>query len=208
MDTQTKKAIKQAFLQGELKVLSVDNDTNHVDYQVISDVMRHHTPHKRILRVELDNGQFVIATQDHSLFTIEDSKIKPIETDHLSVGGILAIVEGDQVKECVITNISQEEDCEYTYDLCVPMNENFVLANGILAHNSYSIGGISLDLDRSSKYESLKSSAESMWSQSVEAKARTTKFMRGLRQPKYGVGIRSAFGSHVGRGVLSPRNFL
>lgn len=81
-------------------------------------------------------------------------------------------------------------------------------ANWIVDEFSYSIGGISLDLDRSSKYETLKSTAESMWSQSVEAKARTTKFMRGLRQPKYGVGIRSAFGSHVGRGVLSPRNFL
>lgn len=208
MENHTKQAIRDAFLQGELKVLSVDNDTNQVEYQVISDVMKHHTPHKKILRVELDNGQFVIATQDHSLFTLEEGKIKSIETDQFSVGDTLVIVEGSQVKERIITNISQEEYCEYTYDLCVPMNENFVLANGILAHNSYSIGGISLDLDRSSKYEGLKSSAESMWSTSVEAKARTTKFMRGLRQPKYGVGIRSSFGPAVGRGVLSPRNFL
>lgn len=208
MDSTTKQAIKQAFLQGELKVLSVDNETNQVDYQVISDVMRHHTPHKKILKVELDNGQFVIATQDHSLFTIEEGKIKPIETDQFSVGDSLAIVEEGQVKGCLITNISQEDDCEHTYDLCVPMNENFVLANGILAHNSYSIGGISLDVERSSKYEGLKSSAEQMWSQSVEAKTRTTKFIRGLRQPKYGIGIRSAFGPHVGRGVLSPRGFL
>ena len=68
----------------------------------------------------------------------------------------------------------------------------------------YSIGGISLNIDRSSKYEGLKSSAEQMWSQSVEAKTRTTKFIRGLRQPKYGIGVRSAFTPHVGRGVLSP----
>ena len=81
-------------------------------------------------------------------------------------------------------------------------------ANWIVDEFDYSIGGISLNIDRSSKYESLKSSAEQMWSQSVEAKTRTTKFIRGLRQPKYGVGIRSAFGPHVGRGVLSPRNFL
>ena len=53
----------------------------------------------------------------------------------------------------------------------------------------YSIGGISLSLDRSSKYEGLKSSAEQMWSMSVDAKSRTTKFMRGLSQPKYGIGI-------------------
>jgi len=81
-------------------------------------------------------------------------------------------------------------------------------ANWIVDEFDYSIGGISLSLDRSSKYEGLKSSAESMWQQSVEAKTRTTKFMRGLSQPKYGVGIRSAFGPHVGRGVLSPRNFI
>lgn len=81
-------------------------------------------------------------------------------------------------------------------------------ANWIVDEFDYSIGGISLSLDRSSKYEGLKSSAEQMWSMSVEAKSRTTKFMRGLSQPKYGIGIRSAFGPHVGKGVLSPRNFL
>ena len=66
-------------------------------------------------------------------------------------------------------------------------------ANWIVDEFDYSIGGISLNIDRSSKYEGLKSSAEQMWSQSVEAKTRTTKFIRGLRQPKYGVGVRSAF---------------
>lgn len=81
-------------------------------------------------------------------------------------------------------------------------------ANWIVDEFDYSIGGISLSLDRSSKYESLKSNAEQMWQQSVEAKARTVKYIRGLRQPKYGIGIRSAFGPHVGRGVLAPRNFL
>lgn len=81
-------------------------------------------------------------------------------------------------------------------------------ANWIVDEFDYSIGGISLSIDKSSKYEGLKSSAEAMWQASVEAKTRTTKFMRGLQQPKYGIGIRSAFGPHVGRGVLGPRNFL
>jgi hypothetical protein len=81
-------------------------------------------------------------------------------------------------------------------------------ANWIVDEFDYSIGGISLSIDKSSKYEGLKSSAEAMWQSSVEAKTRTTKFMRGLQQPKYGIGIRSAFGPHVGRGVLGPRNFL
>lgn len=81
-------------------------------------------------------------------------------------------------------------------------------ANWIADEFDYSIGGISLSIEKSSKYESLKQNAESQFDKAAEAKARTVKFMRGLQQPKYGLGIRSAFGPAVGRGVLSPRNFL
>lgn len=72
----------------------------------------------------------------------------------------------------------------------------------------YSIGGVSLSIEKSSKYESLKSNAESQFDKATEAKARTVKFIRGLQQPRFGIGIRSAFGPRVGRGILSPRNFL
>ncbi|NDB59445.1 hypothetical protein EB001_13490 [bacterium] len=81
-------------------------------------------------------------------------------------------------------------------------------ANWIVDEFDYSIGGISLNIDKSSKYEGLKSSAESQWQTATEMKARTTKIIRGLVQPKYGIGVRSAFGPNVGRGVLSPRNFI
>lgn len=72
----------------------------------------------------------------------------------------------------------------------------------------YSIGGVSLSIDRSSKYESLKGNAEQQFDKAVEAKQRTVKFIRGLQQPRYGIGIRSAFGPQVGRGILSPRQFV
>jgi len=72
----------------------------------------------------------------------------------------------------------------------------------------YSIGGVSLSIDKSSKYESLKSNAEGQFDKATEAKQRTVKFIRGLQQPRYGIGIRSAFGPRVGRGVLSPRQFI
>jgi hypothetical protein len=72
----------------------------------------------------------------------------------------------------------------------------------------YSIGGVSLSIEKSSKYESLKSNAEGQFDKATEAKQRTVKFTRGLQQPRYGIGIRSAFGPRVGRGVLSPRNFV
>ena len=72
----------------------------------------------------------------------------------------------------------------------------------------YSIGGVSLSLNRSAQYETLKQNSEGQFDKASEAKARTVKFIRGLQQPKYGVGIRSSFGSNVGKGVLSPRGFL
>jgi len=72
----------------------------------------------------------------------------------------------------------------------------------------YSIGGISLSLEKSSKYESLKSNAEGQLDKATEAKSRTVKFIRGLQQPKFGFGVRSSFGPAVGRGILSPRSFV
>lgn len=72
----------------------------------------------------------------------------------------------------------------------------------------YSIGGISLSIDKVSKYMALKENAESQWDKLVETKSRTTKYMRGLRQPRFGIGVRSAFGPHVGQGILSPRRFM
>ena len=81
-------------------------------------------------------------------------------------------------------------------------------ANWVADEFDYSIGGISLSIERSSKYADLKQNAESQFDKATEAKARTVKYIRGLQQPKYGIGIRSAFGPHTGRGVLSPRNFL
>lgn len=72
----------------------------------------------------------------------------------------------------------------------------------------YSIGGISLSIEKSSKYMDLKRNAEEQWDKLTEAKARTTKYVRGLSQPRFGRGVRSAFGPHVGAGILSPRNFI
>jgi hypothetical protein len=72
----------------------------------------------------------------------------------------------------------------------------------------YSIGGISLDIEKSSKYMDLKRNAEEQFTKLTEAKLMTEKYVRGLAQPRFGRGVRSAFGPHVGRGVLSPRSFI
>jgi len=80
--------------------------------------------------------------------------------------------------------------------------------NWIADEFDYSIGGISLSIEKSSKYMDIKQNAEDQWDKLTEAKARTTKYLRGLSQPRFGRGVRSAFGPYVGRGVLSPRNFI
>jgi hypothetical protein len=80
--------------------------------------------------------------------------------------------------------------------------------NWVADEFDYSIGGISMSIDKSSKYESLKQNAEGQLDKATEAKARTVKFIRGLQQPKFGFGVRSSFGPQVGRGVLSPRSFV
>jgi len=80
--------------------------------------------------------------------------------------------------------------------------------NWIANEFDYSIGGISLSIEKSSKYEGMKQNAEDQWDKLVESKSRTEKYMRGLAQPRFGRGVRSAFGPYVGRGVLSPRGFV
>lgn len=91
---------------------------------------------------------------------------------------------------------------------------SLVTAAQALAYNwvsdefDYSIGGISLNIEKSSKYMDLKRNAEEQWDKLTEAKSRTEKYFRGLAQPRFGRGVRSAFGPYVGRGVLSPRSFL
>ena len=92
---------------------------------------------------------------------------------------------------------------------CAIIHATFALqANWTVDEFDYSIGGISLNIERSSKYEMLRAAAETQVQMATEMKQRTTKYIRGLQQPKYGIGIRSAFGPNVGRGVLSPRGFI
>lgn len=83
-----------------------------------------------------------------------------------------------------------------------------VMLNWISDDFSYSIGGVSLDLDKSSKYESAYQAVKDNWETQLDRAKQTVKVIRGLQQPRFGMGVRSAFGPYVGRGVLSPRNFI
>lgn len=85
---------------------------------------------------------------------------------------------------------------------------NALQANWIADEFDYSIGGVSLNLDKSSKYESLKQGAVDQFDKQLERAKLTVKIVKGLQMPKYGTGIRSSFGPYVGRGVLAPSKFM
>lgn len=80
--------------------------------------------------------------------------------------------------------------------------------NWVADEFGYSIGGVTLDLDKASKYESAYNGTVEMWDKQIEKAKATVNYIAGLQQPKYNTGIRSAFGPFVGRGVLSPRKFV
>ena len=203
-----KDALRKAFLSGELKTKAVDPQTGEVGLYVIKDVMQHHTGDRPSVTCTTPDGRSVTTTCDHSLFQSKGGGgITPVRADALRSGD--RVVEfWDSLLGDVQVEIQQGTPLEVSYDLCVPGPENFILSNGIVAHNSYSIGGISLDIEKSSKYESMKQNAEEQWDKLVEMKARTSKYLRGLQQPRFGRGVRSAFGPYTGRGILSPRNFV
>lgn len=80
--------------------------------------------------------------------------------------------------------------------------------NWIADEFDYSIGGVSLTIEKSSKYESAYGAMKDQFDTQLERAKETVKIIKGLQQPRYGVGIRSAFGPYTGRGVLSPRKFI
>jgi hypothetical protein len=80
--------------------------------------------------------------------------------------------------------------------------------NWVADEFDYTIGGVSLNLDKSSKYEAAQQAAQENFTQQLEKAKATVNILKGVQQPKFGTGIRSAFGPYAGRGVLSPRKFV
>lgn len=211
LSEEIKAEIKAAFLAGELQVRAADPRTGEVALHAVKAVLRHHTPHKHMVKVTTVTGLTVRCTQDHSLFKYDEDTggFAPVDAQGLHKGDLLVVVrDGGQVFGEEVTSMIFLPPEEFTYDLSVPGPENFALTNGILAHNSYSIGGISLDLDRSSKYEGLKNNAEGQFDKMLESKVRTVKIIRGLQQSRLGAGIRSSFGPATSSGVLTPQKYM
>lgn len=83
-----------------------------------------------------------------------------------------------------------------------------LMVNWIADEFDYSIGGVSLSIEKSSKYESAYQAIKDQFDTQLERAKQTVKIIKGLQQPRFGIGIRSSFGPYVGSGVLSPRKFV
>lgn len=73
---------------------------------------------------------------------------------------------------------------------------------------SYSISGVSLDIDKSSKYLALKENFEGQHEKMLDQAKSSIKIVKGLQQPRYGIGISSALGPYSRVGVQSRRNYI
>lgn len=105
--------------------------------------------------------------------------------------------------------VSQKPSWRYALRWAAIIHALFAISlNWVADEFDYSIGGVSLSIEKSSKYQSLANDASQKLETFKDNKIQTEKYIRGLQQPKYGIGIRSAFGPYTGRGVLSPRNFV
>ena len=80
--------------------------------------------------------------------------------------------------------------------------------NWIHEEFDYSIGGVSLSIDKSSKYQGMMDALQSRFDKMLEDGHNTIKISKGLQQYRFGVGVRSAFGPALSAGVLSPRQFM
>lgn len=129
-----KKKIKKLFKENKITIKSVSKN-GFIEYKQITDVLKHNSEHKNIHKITLENNKKVITTQDHSVFILNNNEIKPVRTDTYpeKIVFIDKILQEKNIKSNIIV-----KNLKYTYDLSVKDNENFVLSNGILVHNSFS----------------------------------------------------------------------
>lgn len=134
LNIETKNKIKDAFKNKQLFVKSSSEDKK-VEWKLINDVLKHNIKDEKVYYVKTESKKEIRVTGSHSLFVIENNKIKATKTKDLK--DKLVIVENENVIEekIVIKEITKYE--QFMYDLSVENNHNFVISNGILAHNSY-----------------------------------------------------------------------
>jgi anaerobic ribonucleoside-triphosphate reductase len=125
------------------EILSLNKKTHRVEWKLLTAVHRH-VPASKIVKTTLMDGRSIVTTTDHSLFTLTNDgtieEISPasrpdkIVTAHFMGWESSIIHPGIEMSE--VARITEASTPEYVYDVSVQGNENFVLANGIVAHNT------------------------------------------------------------------------
>lgn len=200
-----KALLKANFFKGTLKVKSMVDKGSEPIWTPLQDILRHNTPHKEMYKISTDIGS-VIVTEDHSLFSWPDKD--PVRASELKEESLIVGLPGQEFGPIKVIGIEIVDRQKHTYDVSVPEAENAVLDSGILVHNTYSISGVSLDIDKSSKYQAIKDEFIAEYDKLVDLNKQSIKIIVGLRQQKYGVGIQSALGPMSRPGVQSRRNLV
>jgi hypothetical protein len=79
------------------------------------------------------------------------------------------------------------------------------------AHEEWSgdISGVGLSIEKSSKYLSIKENFEAAYErQLTEHKENGVRYITGIRQPRYNIGVTSALGPYSNAGVQNRRNYI
>ena len=87
-----------------LKTLSFDNRTQKIGFKTVSSLIRHKV-NSKIYRVKLSGGRSVEITPYHSLFTMKDGFVKPIECAKLKIGDKVVIPRTEWHAETFIKKI-------------------------------------------------------------------------------------------------------
>lgn len=136
MRVEDKKNIYKSFMSGFLETLSVSEDKK-VEWKVVSDVTRHDVEHKDQYEISTITGKKCEVTGDHSLFIDGGKTIRALKTAEFKVGDPLVTVLDEVCGFEGVSCLKKIPKQKYMYDLSVEDNHNFVLENGILAHNTF-----------------------------------------------------------------------
>ncbi len=117
-------------------------DITDVKYKQLLGIEQHHIPKKKCFKVNILGSSSIGITEDHSLFELDNEKLKEIKGSDLKVGTEVACISGNYIFKNKVTRIIpiQPKD-DVVYDLSVADFENFVVNGEILAHNTNALYG-------------------------------------------------------------------
>ncbi|MBD3407251.1 MAG: hypothetical protein GF411_14115 [Candidatus Lokiarchaeota archaeon] len=136
------------FVKDRYHTLSMNRSNGMLEWKSILGVVQHNL-RSELMKVTIANGLSGIFTEDHSLFTVDDGQI--VECMTSKAHNIMVYHVGDMpdyvslcdkisndpiAKLCDVSIEPFNDGSKYVYDLSVADNENFLLLNGIIAHNT------------------------------------------------------------------------